>query len=42
MATAETRLKPNILITGSPGTGKTTLGRAVAEKLGLVNYDDII
>ncbi|CAI5443412.1 unnamed protein product [Caenorhabditis angaria] len=33
MATAETRLRPNILITGSPGTGKSTLGQQVAEKL---------
>uniref|UniRef100_A0A0N5AMD9 Adenylate kinase isoenzyme 6 homolog n=1 Tax=Syphacia muris TaxID=451379 RepID=A0A0N5AMD9_9BILA len=38
MATAETRQKPNILITGSPGTGKTTLGRALVEKIG---YDFI-
>uniref|UniRef100_A0A1I7T4A7 Adenylate kinase isoenzyme 6 homolog n=1 Tax=Caenorhabditis tropicalis TaxID=1561998 RepID=A0A1I7T4A7_9PELO len=34
MATPETRRKPNILITGSPGTGKSTLGQQVAEKLG--------
>ncbi|CAB3403723.1 unnamed protein product [Caenorhabditis bovis] len=34
MATAETRRRPNILITGSPGTGKSTLSQQVAEKLG--------
>ncbi|KAF1763754.1 hypothetical protein GCK72_003699 [Caenorhabditis remanei] len=34
MATPETRRKPNILVTGSPGTGKSTLGQQVAEKLG--------
>ncbi|UMM15729.1 hypothetical protein L5515_013046 [Caenorhabditis briggsae] len=34
MATPETRHKPNILITGSPGTGKSTLAQQVAEKLG--------
>ncbi|CAJ0960240.1 unnamed protein product, partial [Mesorhabditis belari] len=38
MATPETRQRPNILITGSPGTGKTTLAAQVAEKLG---YDFI-
>ncbi|EGT38247.1 hypothetical protein CAEBREN_17186 [Caenorhabditis brenneri] len=34
MATPETRRKPNILITGSPGTGKSTLGQQVADRLG--------
>ncbi|GMS86705.1 hypothetical protein PENTCL1PPCAC_8880 [Pristionchus entomophagus] len=34
MATPETRQKPNILVTGSPGTGKSTLAAILAEKLG--------
>uniref|UniRef100_H2WC42 Adenylate kinase isoenzyme 6 homolog n=1 Tax=Caenorhabditis japonica TaxID=281687 RepID=H2WC42_CAEJA len=34
MSTPETRNKPNILITGSPGTGKSTLGQQVADSLG--------
>ncbi|KAF8361843.1 hypothetical protein PRIPAC_88766 [Pristionchus pacificus] len=34
MATPETRERPNILVTGSPGTGKSTLAAALAEKLG--------
>uniref|UniRef100_A0A915PH43 Adenylate kinase isoenzyme 6 homolog n=1 Tax=Setaria digitata TaxID=48799 RepID=A0A915PH43_9BILA len=34
MSTSETRQKPNLLITGTPGTGKTTLCQALAEKLG--------
>uniref|UniRef100_A0A915ARS6 Adenylate kinase isoenzyme 6 homolog n=1 Tax=Parascaris univalens TaxID=6257 RepID=A0A915ARS6_PARUN len=33
MGTPETRQRPNILITGSPGTGKTTLGQQLAERL---------
>ncbi|MFH4980766.1 hypothetical protein AB6A40_007475 [Gnathostoma spinigerum] len=34
MASPETRKRPNILITGTPGTGKSTVGQQVAEKLG--------
>uniref|UniRef100_A0A915M977 Adenylate kinase isoenzyme 6 homolog n=2 Tax=Meloidogyne incognita group TaxID=654580 RepID=A0A915M977_MELJA len=34
------RLKPNILITGTPATGKTTLAKKVAENLPL-NFIDI-
>ncbi|VDK17310.1 unnamed protein product [Anisakis simplex] len=34
MGTPETRQRANILITGSPGTGKTTLGQMLAERLG--------
>ncbi|GMS82785.1 hypothetical protein PENTCL1PPCAC_4960, partial [Pristionchus entomophagus] len=34
MATPETRQNPNILVTGSPGTGKSTLAATLAEKLG--------
>ncbi|GMT13396.1 hypothetical protein PFISCL1PPCAC_4693, partial [Pristionchus fissidentatus] len=34
MATAETRQRPNILVTGSPGTGKSMLAAAVAQQLG--------
>ena len=37
MATARTR--PNILITGTPGTGKTTLAAAVAAAAGLTHID---
>uniref|UniRef100_A0A1I7XU13 Adenylate kinase isoenzyme 6 homolog n=1 Tax=Heterorhabditis bacteriophora TaxID=37862 RepID=A0A1I7XU13_HETBA len=31
---SDQRKRPNILITGSPGTGKSTLGQEVAEKMG--------
>ncbi|CAD6192205.1 unnamed protein product [Caenorhabditis auriculariae] len=34
MGTPESRSRPNILITGSPGTGKSTLAKEVADKLG--------
>ncbi|VDN60442.1 unnamed protein product [Dracunculus medinensis] len=34
MATAETRKHPNILITGTPGSGKSTLSEILAKKLG--------
>lgn len=33
MATVKTRTKPNILITGTPGTGKTSLCGQIAESL---------
>eukprot|EP01059_Diplonema_ambulator_P028025 TRINITY_DN46732_c0_g1_i1.p1 TRINITY_DN46732_c0_g1~~TRINITY_DN46732_c0_g1_i1.p1 ORF type:complete len:189 (+),score=33.80 TRINITY_DN46732_c0_g1_i1:39-569(+) len=32
-------LKPNVLITGTPGTGKTTLAKVVAEVTGLVHIN---
>ena len=31
METEDTRQKPNILITGTPGTGKTTLSKLLSE-----------
>lgn len=39
MATAETRQRPNVLITGSPGTGKSTLAEQVAETLQFDHID---
>jgi len=35
---------PNILITGTPGTGKSTLGQEVASRLGLqyINVGDVV
>ncbi|PIK50582.1 putative adenylate kinase isoenzyme 6 [Apostichopus japonicus] len=37
------RLKPNILITGTPGTGKSTLGQELAQRLSLtyLNVGDV-
>ncbi|VDN07219.1 unnamed protein product [Thelazia callipaeda] len=34
MATPETRKRPNILVTGTPGTGKSTLSVELSKKLG--------
>ena len=34
---SDTRKKPNVLITGTPGVGKTTLAEQAAEKLGFKN-----
>lgn len=39
MATPETRKRPNILITGVPGTGKTTLAPKVASNLNFEYID---
>jgi hypothetical protein len=39
MAAAVQRALPNILITGTPGTGKTTTAEAVAAALGLTHVD---
>ena len=39
-AAGEKRTKPNILITGTPGTGKSTTASEVAQKTGL-KYTDI-
>ncbi|CAI4221991.1 unnamed protein product [Auanema sp. JU1783] len=39
MSTPETRVKPNILITGTPGTGKTTLADELAKHLGYFRFD---
>jgi len=38
------RTKPNILITGTPGTGKTTTSALLAEQTGLkhVNVGDLV
>ena len=36
--------QPNILITGTPGTGKTTLAAALAERTGFqhINISDLV
>ena len=36
--------RPNILVTGSPGTGKTTTAAMIAEKTGLkhINVGDLV
>jgi len=39
MTTPETRRKPNILITGTPGCGKTSTANRVAEELGYQHVD---
>jgi len=36
---AQARARANILITGTPGTGKTTLGEELAAATGLVHLD---
>ena len=40
MADARTRSRPNILITGTPGTGKTVLGTELSKRTG-INYINI-
>lgn len=44
MSTPETRKRPNILITGTPGTGKSTLAPRVASNLNMefINVADEI
>lgn len=39
-----TRVKPNILVTGTPGTGKTTTSSALAEATHLrhINVGDLV
>ena len=39
MSKPGTRSKPNILITGTPGCGKTSVATAVAEKLGFKHFN---
>uniref|UniRef100_A0AC34RBT0 Uncharacterized protein n=1 Tax=Panagrolaimus sp. JU765 TaxID=591449 RepID=A0AC34RBT0_9BILA len=39
MSKPGTRLKPNILITGTPGTGKTTIAKSIAQKLDYAYYN---
>ena len=43
MSAIGTRTKPNILITGTPGCGKTTVAKQVADALGftIVNVSQI-
>ena len=33
------KTKPNILITGTPGTGKTTLSTLLSDQTGLIHLD---
>lgn len=44
LKTAADRSKPNILITGTPGTGKTTTSDFIAEALGLkvIHVGDVV
>ncbi len=44
MGEAKRRLLPNILITGTPGTGKTTTAELVAEQTGLrhINVGELV
>ncbi|KAI1704118.1 AAA domain-containing protein [Ditylenchus destructor] len=39
MATSKTRKRPNVLITGTPGTGKTTLATRFAENINFEHID---
>jgi adenylate kinase len=39
MATSADRSRPNILITGTPGTGKTSLCERVAAETGMTNIN---
>lgn len=43
MAAAHGRVRPNILITGTPGTGKTILGMELSKRTGMnfVNIGDM-
>jgi broad-specificity NMP kinase len=40
MATGRSRSRPNILITGTPGTGKTVLGMELSKRTGM-NYINV-
>ena len=40
MATSGGRCRPNILITGTPGTGKTVLGMELSKRTGM-NYINV-
>lgn len=42
--TASARTRPNILITGTPGVGKSSLAEAVAEACGLkhINIGELV
>lgn len=39
MATSSVRMEPNVLITGTPGTGKSITAHEVSEKSGLRHVD---